>query len=111
MPTYTTFTLSNGATIQVESTLAVASPRDSGPIDASSVPDRAWKDSATLVAEIGAEVVGAMRQAFTDVDEVSVEFGANISGRSGVILVEGSVSANLKVVAKWKRHKQNINNA
>ena len=74
-------------------------------MEASTATDRAWKDGAALVAEVGAEVVDAMRQAFAGVDEVAVEFGANISGKSGVILVEGSVAANLKVSVKWKKPK------
>jgi hypothetical protein len=29
------------------------------------------------------------------------QFGANISGNTGMVLVEGTVAANLKVVLKW----------
>ena len=106
MAEYTTFTLASGAVVQVQSTQdAPAAPARRGPADAATPSDRAWKDGAALVAEVGAEVVEAMRHAFTGVDEVSVEFGANISGKSGVILVEGSVSANLKVSVKWKKPK------
>jgi hypothetical protein len=51
-------------------------------------------------------VVEALRRAFSGVEEVTVEFGANISGKTGVILVEGSVAANLKVTVKWKAPKE-----
>lgn len=104
MADYTTFKLRNGATVQVESSRSAPAVATGGPREASAT-DRAWKDGAALVAEVGAEVVEAMRQAFAGVDEVSVEFGANISGKSGVILVEGSVAANLKVSVKWKKPK------
>jgi hypothetical protein len=103
MATFTTFTLPSGAVVQVESTRAAPAAPDAGPTDASSAADRAWKDGAALVAEVGAQVVEAMQTAFAGVDEVNVEFGANISGKSGVILVEGTVAANLKVSVKWKK--------
>jgi hypothetical protein len=32
---------------------------------------------------------------------VSVEFGVSISGKTGIILVEGTAAANLKVTLKW----------
>jgi hypothetical protein len=103
MATSTSFTLPSGAVVQVESTRAAPAPAAGGPREASTAADRAWKDGASLVAEVGEEVVQAMRRAFAGVDEVSVEFGANISGKSGVILVEGTVAANLKVSVKWKK--------
>jgi hypothetical protein len=107
MAEYTSFTLPSGAVVQVQSSAdapAVA-PAQRGPMEAATPGERAWKDGAALVAELGAEAVEAMRRAFAGVDEVTVEFGANISGKSGVILVEGSVAANLKVTVKWKASK------
>jgi hypothetical protein len=103
VPTYTTFTLKSGAIVQVESTRAAPIPPGAGPKDASSTADKAWRDGAALVAQVGGEVVQAMQKAFASVDEVNVEFGANISGKSGVILVEGTAAANLKVSVKWKK--------
>jgi hypothetical protein len=105
MAEYSTFTLPSGGVVQVESTRAAPAAAPQGPMEASTPSERAWKDGAALVAEVGAEVVEAMRRAFAGVDEVAVEFGANISGKSGVILVEGSVGANLKVSVKWKAPK------
>src|SRR5262249_1632749 len=101
MATFTTFTLPSGGFVQVESTRT--GPAEPGPLDASIGPDRAWRDGAALVAEVGAEALQARRPAFAGADEVSVEFGANISGRSAVILLEGSAAANLKVSVKWKK--------
>lgn len=106
MTEFTTFKLKNKAVVQVESSRVGLAPAARGPVEASTTGDRAWKDGAALVAEVGAEVVDAMRQAFAGVDEVSLEFGANISGRSGVILVEGTASANFKVSVKWKNTKR-----
>jgi hypothetical protein len=103
MTTYTAFTLPSGAIVQVESTRAAPAAPTTGPVEASSAADRAWRDGAALVAEVGEPVIQAMQKAFASVDEVSVEFGANISGKSGVILVEGSAAANLKVSVKWKK--------
>ena len=110
MPDYTSFRLKSGAVVQVESSRTPPEPSPSaGPVEASTGSDRiaaTWADGARLVAKVGEEVVAAMREAFTGVDEVTVEFGANISGKTGVILVEGSVAANLKVVVKWKKPKR-----
>ena len=36
---------------------------------------------------------------------MTAEFGANISGKMGVILVEGTAAANLKIVVKPKAAK------
>jgi hypothetical protein len=33
---------------------------------------------------------------------VSVEFGVNITGKTGIVLVEGTAAANLKVTVSWK---------
>jgi len=107
MADYTRFTLASGATVYVESSRR-GPPSAQGPAEASTPGERiggTWAQGAALVSEVGGEVVEAMRKAFTGVDEVTVEFGANISGKTGVILVEGSVAANLKVVVKWKAPK------
>ena len=100
---YTAFTLPSGGIVEVESTRILPATAEQGPVDASTAADRAWSEGAALVAEVGSEVVAAMRQAFAGVDEVTIEFGANVAGKSGVILVEGSVGANLKVTVKWKK--------
>ncbi len=100
----TVLTLPSGATVTVVS----SAPAGRGPSEVST-GDRAvetWSDGARLVAEVGGEVVAALQDAFRGVEEVTVEFGASISGKTGVILVEGSASANLKVVVKWKAPKQ-----
>ena len=50
----------------------------------------------------GPGIVSKLKQATAAADEVAVEFGVNISGKSGIILVEGEVAANLKVTITWK---------
>lgn len=105
----TILTLPSGATVTVLS----SAPTARGPTEAST-GDKAvstWADGAKLVAEVGEEVVSALKHAFRGVEEVTVEFGASISGKTGVILVEGSASANLKVVVKWKAPKDAPNAA
>jgi hypothetical protein len=47
------------------------------------------------------QAVDQLRKATASAKEVSVEFGVNISGKTGIVLVEGTVAANLKVVLKW----------
>jgi hypothetical protein len=61
----------------------------------------AWSDGMNMVAELAEQAVEQLRKATASAKEVSVEFGVNISGKTGIILVEGTVAANLKVVLKW----------
>ena len=105
--TYTTFILPSGALLYVESTHEPPQPAR-GTVQASAAEEQmrgAWGEGAKLVAEVGACLIDALRTAFAGVDEVTAEFGANISGKMGVILVEGTAAANLKVVVKWKAPK------
>lgn len=101
---YTTFTLPSGALVYVQS--SHEPPRQaSGTVQASAAEERmreAWGEGAKLVAEVGAGLIDALRTAFKGVNEVTAEFGANISGKMGVVIVEGTAAANLKVVVKWK---------
>ena len=107
MTRYTPFTLPSGATVYVQSSLA--SPGGgTGTTQASAVEDRmreAWTTGSALVGEIGGTVIDSLRHAFRGVEEATVEFGVNISGKGGIIIVEGSAAANLKVVVKWKPPK------
>jgi len=106
---YTTFVLPSGALLFVQSSQEV--PQEArGTVQASAAEERmreAWGEGAKLVAEVGAGLIDALRTAFVGVEEVTAEFGANISGKMGVILVEGTAAANLKIVVKWKAPKKN----
>ena len=100
---YTTFKLPSGATLSVESK-RTAVQAQAGVVEASGVSDKlggAWSDGMALVAEIAGEAVQQLRKATESAKEVSVEFGVSISGKTGIILVEGTTEANLKVVIKW----------
>jgi hypothetical protein len=108
MTRYTPFTLPSGATVYVQS--SQASPAGgTGTAQASAAEERlreSWTHGSALVAEIGGTVIDSLRHAFRGVEEATVEFGVNISGKTGIILVEGTAAANLKVVVKWKPPKQ-----
>ena len=100
---YTTFTLPSGAELSVESTRA-AVPRRGGVSEATGAEDKiqtAWADGMKMVAEIAEQAIEKLRHATASAKEVSVEFGVSISGKTGIILVEGTAAANLKVVIKW----------
>jgi hypothetical protein len=100
---YTTFTLPSGAVVSVESSRAPA-PTRGGVSEASGATDKAavaWSEGINMVAELAEQAVAQLRQATTSAKEVSVEFGVNISGKTGIVLVEGTAAANLKVVLKW----------
>jgi hypothetical protein len=104
---YTTFVLPSGALVYVQS--SQETPRQaSGTVQASAAEERmheAWGQGAKLVAEVGAGMIAELRTAFAGADEVTAEFGANISGKMSVVLVEGTAAANLKIVVKWKAPK------
>ena len=99
---YTTFKLSSGAVVSVESTREP--PVRGGVAEASALEAKAsdaWSDGVRMVAEIAGQTIDQLRKATASAKEVSVEFGVNISGKTGIILVEGTAGANLKVNIKW----------
>ena len=98
-----TFTLPSGAVVSVQSSHAAPAARG-GVREATGASEKAaiaWSDGIRMVAELAEQAVVQLKKATASAKEVSVEFGVNISGKSGIILVEGSVAANLKVVLKW----------
>jgi len=100
---YTTFTLPSGAVVSVESSRA-PTPTRGGVTEATGAAGKvaaAWSDGMNMVAEMAEQAVEQLRKVTTSAKEVSVEFGVNISGKTGIVLVEGTVAANLKVVLKW----------
>lgn len=99
---YTTFTLPSGAVVNVESNRAAVPTR--GVTEATGVREKAavtWSEGMDMVAELAGQAVEQLRKATASAKEVSVEFGVNISGKTGIVIVEGTVAANLKVVLKW----------
>ena len=100
---YTTFTLPSGAIVTVESSRD-SLPTRTGVTEATGAADRVaatWSDGIEMVAELAEQALEQLRKATASAKEVSVEFGVNISGKTGIVLVEGTVAANLKVVLKW----------
>ena len=100
---YTDVKLSSGAQLRIESSRApaLAAP---GIVEATGAADRAfatWEDGVRMVAELAEQTMTQLRTATASAKEVSVEFGVNISGKTGIILVEGTAAANLKVTLKW----------
>ena len=100
---YTRFALPSGAVVTVESSRA-AGPTRGGISEASGAADKvatAWSDGIRIVAEMAEQAMAQLRPATAAAKEVAVEFGVNISGKTGIVLVEGTVAANLKVTVKW----------
>jgi hypothetical protein len=107
MTDYTPFRLPSGAVVRVQSSLHPPPllTDEAGVEQASGLHDKAretWEDGVDLVRELAQGIVGKLQEATASVEEVTVEFGVNISGKTGVILVEGPVAANLNVTIKWK---------
>lgn len=103
MGEFTDFKLPSGAIVHVQSSLQPPKPR--GVEQASGAGDKAreaWAEGMTLVREMAEGVIAQLKEATKQAEEVSVEFGVNISGKTGIILVEGEAAANLKVIVTWK---------
>lgn len=102
MGDFTDFKLPSGAIVHVQSSLK---PPAKGGIEEASGVDKAresWNDGLSLVREMAEGVMQQLRAATAAAEEVTVEFGVNISGKTGIILVEGEAAANLKVTMTWK---------
>lgn len=94
--------------MQVQSSLSAPTLAEEGIEQASGLRARAretWEGGIELVAEMTQTVVSKLQAATAGVEEVSVDFGVNMGGKSGVVLVEGTVAANMKVTVKWKGKK------
>src|SRR3954447_4821968 len=101
---YTTFTLPSGAVVSVETSRAPEPTRRGGVTEATGVKEKAavtWSDGMNMVAELAGQAVEQLRKATASAKEVSVEFGVNISGKTGIVIVEAAVAANLNVTLKW----------
>ena len=101
---YTTFTLPSGALVSVETSRPAPHVVRAGVAEASAAEEKmtvTWSEGLRMVSELAEQTVDQLRKATAAAKEVSVEFGVNISGKTGIIVVEGTVAANLKVVLKW----------
>lgn len=101
-PHYTTFQLPSGI-VQVQSSLPP--PGQGGLAEASGAAEKAreaWNEGLDLVREVAVGVMEQLKDATKQAEQVTVEFGVNISGKTGIVLVEGTVAANLKVTVSWK---------
>lgn len=96
------YKLSSGAEIEVQSAIAPA-PRSG--VDQASALDKAtagaWDEAMTKIAELADQAVAKLGAVTKGCKEASVEFGVSIGGKTGIVLVEGTVNANLKVTLKW----------
>jgi Trypsin-co-occurring domain 1 len=101
---YTTFSLPSGAVISVETNRAPPLSTEAAVTEASGVGDKiaaTWSDGVNMVAELAELTVDRLKKATATAKEVSVEFGVSISGKAGLVLVEGTTAANLRVTMKW----------
>ncbi len=83
---YTTFTLPSGAVVVVELSRAPL-PTRGGVTEATGAAEKvatAWSDGMNMVAEMAEQAVAQLRKATASAKEVSVEFGVNISGKTGI---------------------------
>ena len=60
----------------------------------------AWSDGLHMIAELAEQTVNQLKKATAAAKGVG-RIRSQHSGKTGIILVEGVVAANLKVVLKW----------
>ena len=93
--------LPSGASLEIEIS---RSPPELEGIQQASAAEKAallWAEVSGKVADLSGQIISALRNSTATCKEVSVEFGISVGGKTGVILVEGNVNANLKVTLKW----------
>ena len=99
---FTTVSLSSGATIEVQTTnplLKRGPVTEASPLDKLSMDD--LKEAMERAGVLANEALGTLREKLPPCKEASVEFGISLGGKTGVILVEGTVNANFKLTIKW----------
>ena len=97
-----TYKLESGAEIEIETRNPPVPRRgveQAGALDRTTAA--AWDQAMARVAELAEQAVAKLAEATKSCKEATVEFGVSIGGKTGVILVEGTVNANLKVTLKW----------
>jgi len=97
MPTSETFTLPSGAEIEIQ-TLPGRGPRDV----ASDSEKPALARVLAPLGEVAQIVLDEIRSAVRTPDEVTVELGAALKGKSTLVLVSGETEATLKVTLTWR---------
>jgi hypothetical protein len=93
------FKLPSGAVVHVESTHRT--PAGFGEVSGVGKARETWMEGVELVSELAGVVVDRLKETTSAAKEVAVEFGVSFSGKTGIILVEGTASANMKVTIKW----------
>jgi hypothetical protein len=104
MPPYTDFKLPRGGVVYVQSSFQEPD-QEGGIVEASGADEKArktWNDGLNLVSKVAEGVMTQLWKATQQAERVTVEFGLNFAGKTGVILVEGTAAANLKVTVSWK---------
>lgn len=93
------FRLPSGEIVHVESTHRT--PAGFGEVSGVSKARETWIEGIELVSELAGVVVDQLKEKTAAAKEVGVEFGVSFSGKTGIVLVEGTAAANLKVTIKW----------
>ena len=97
-----TYKLPSGTEIEVQS--SAAPPPRSG-VDQASALDKVtavdWGSAMAKVAELAEQAASTLSAATKNCKGAEVEFAVKLGGKTGIVLVEGHVEANLKVKLKW----------
>jgi hypothetical protein len=122
MPELAAFTLADGSTVLVE---ALATPQVSIDVESGGsdhVAVRGWRDRVSAASEVttvaanrtfeqavegvqpaATSLVKQLRAMADSPDEVSVEFGLQMSAQAGAYIAQAAATANFKITLVWRR--------
>jgi hypothetical protein len=100
------FPLENGGSVLVEVDEASAGPAMRGlGKDRPTVADRAdktFEEATAAVVPAASGLLSRLRAADDPADEVSIEFGVQLSAQTGAFIASAAVGANFRVSLTWR---------
>lgn len=63
-----------------------------------------FEESIERIRPVAASLIAKMRNISDPPDEVSIDFGLNMSAKAGAFIAEMGTEANFKVSLKWKKN-------
>ena len=65
--------------------------------------DKTFEDATAAVAPAASSLIARLRVASDPPDEISVEFGVQLSAQTGAFIASVTADANFKVSMTWRR--------
>ena len=100
------FPLEQGGSVLVEVNEASAGPAMRGLVkDRPTVADQAdktFEDATATVVPAASSLLSRLRAAHDPADEISIEFGVQLSAQTGAFIASAAVEANFRVSMTWR---------